>query len=70
MQAMQVVLEIGEYVCSSLIGTNNETICALSDFNGNQSMPPVNITIDFGDGSGEQVGQKICLYSINDIIFS
>ena len=58
-QVMEVIVEVGEYTCSKVTGAsspfNNETICALKDAFGNQSMPPVNITIDFGDGSGEQV---------------
>jgi hypothetical protein len=59
-QVMEVIIEFGDYTCSKATGVgtadgNNETICALKDAFGNQSMPPVNITIDFGDGSGEQV---------------
>ena len=55
-----MIIEFGDYTCSKATGAvtmdgNNETICALKDSFGNQSMPPVNITVDFGDGSGEQV---------------
>lgn len=56
---MQVIVEVGDYTCSKVMGVsapfNNESICALRDAFGAQSMPPVNITIDYGDGSGEQV---------------
>ena len=52
-----MVVEVGEYRCSSTNSTNAEAICALKDLSGadtGQSMPPVVITVDFGDGSGEQ----------------
>ena len=55
-------MDIGEYRCeknndtaSSQINTNG--ICSLSDqpsAGSGQSLPPVIITVDFGDGSGEQ----------------
>ena len=51
-------VEIGEYRCSNQPKSpspNNETLCAISDMMGSQSLPPVIITVDFGDGSGVQV---------------
>ena len=51
---MFLAIEFGEYKCSSTNGTNAEFICAIADGNGSQAMPPVVITVDFGDGSGEQ----------------
>ncbi len=54
-----MIVEVGDYTCSKVMGVsapfNNESICALRDAFGAQSMPPVIITIDYGDGSGEQV---------------
>lgn len=52
-------LQFGEYVCSGLPQngvSNNITGCAIDDVYGGsgQSMPPVIITVDYGDGSGEQ----------------
>ena len=53
---MFVTIEFGEYRCSGNNETDNdETICAIADTNGDQAMPPVRITVDFGDGSGPQV---------------
>ena len=54
---MLLTVELGEYRCSSskLVGSNDETICALKDSQDGQSMAPVRITVDFGDGSGEQL---------------
>ena len=56
---MSLVLEFGEYRCSSkdLRFSNSETVCGLKDTSASdtgQSLPPVVITVDFGDGSGEQ----------------
>ena len=53
-------LQFGEYACSGYPPadgvTNNMTACAINDEYGQsgQSLPPVIITIDYGDGSGEQ----------------
>ena len=54
---MYLSVELGEYKCSNRVhqGKNDHTICAIKDSDGNQAMPPVEITVDFGDGSGEQV---------------
>ena len=56
---MSLVLEIGEYRCSatteSANGKNNEVLCAITDGGGVQVLPPVNITVNFGDGTGEQL---------------
>ena len=55
---MSLVIELGEYRCSSTSsGDNDETLCALKDLspaNTGQSMPPVFLVVDFGDGSGQQ----------------
>ena len=53
---MSLSLMIGEYTCTGSDAQNNQTHCALNDNKGGsgQSMPPVVITVDFGDGSGEQ----------------
>ena len=54
---MSLVIEFGEYRCSSTNSSNAETVCALKDTSASdtgQSLPPVVITVDFGDGSGEQ----------------
>ena len=60
---MSIVIEVGEYRCSSKIASNgnDETICALKDISAadsGQSMPPVIIRVDFGDGSGEQIWRR------------
>ena len=61
---MFLTVELGEYRCSSKTplteqddgeGDNDETICALIDQEKRQSKAPVRITVDFGDGSGEQL---------------
>ena len=62
---MFLTIELGEYRCSSKSpsttageddeGDNDETICALIDREKRQSKAPVKITVDFGDGSGEQL---------------
>ena len=57
LQPMSLVVEFGEYRCSSTNTTNAEAVCALKDTSASdtgQSLPPVVITVDFGDGSGEQ----------------
>lgn len=59
MEMMNLELSFGEYKCSSVNSTGTkarEAICALSDLKDGSgwSMPPVEITVDFGDGSGEQ----------------
>jgi hypothetical protein len=55
---MQLVVEVGEHRCSSTgssaNGENNEMLCAINNA-GAQVLPPVNITINFGDGTGEQL---------------
>ena len=59
-----MVLSIGDYKCQKSNGTgaNAVGICALYDTgfmdvtsSSGQSMPPVVITVDYGDGSGEQM---------------
>lgn len=59
---MSLVIEFGEYRCSSdSSGDNDETICALRDLSSadtGQSMPPVVIVVDFGDGSGQQMWSR------------
>ena len=61
-QKMSVVIEFGEYRCSSdSSGNNDETICALKDLSSaetGQSMAPVFLVIDFGDGSGQQIWHR------------
>ena len=54
---MDVTVEMGEYKCSNVANSdgNDWTKCAIADSAGNQAMPPVEITVDYGDGSGEQV---------------
>ena len=57
LQPMNLVIEFGEYRCSATNTSNAETVCALKDTSASdtgQSLPPVVITVDFGDGSGEQ----------------
>ena len=57
LQPMSLVVEFGEYRCSSTNSSNAESVCALKDTSASdtgQSLPPVVITVDFGDGSGEQ----------------
>ena len=55
---MMLIVELGEHRCSattqSSSGSNNEVLCALKDSQGDQVLPPVKITVNFGDGSGEQ----------------
>jgi len=57
-EKMSVVVEFGEYRCSSdSSGDNDETICALKDLSSakaGQSMAPIFLVIDYGDGSGQQ----------------
>ena len=57
-QNLFVTVELGDYKCSSAsssaLAKNDETLCALKDKTGEQSLPPVNISVNFGDGSGEQ----------------
>ena len=62
---MYLSVELGEYKCSNRVhtGVNDHTKCAIMDSDGNQAMPPVEITVDFGDGSGEQVN-----FHLNSII--
>ena len=53
-----MTVELGEYRCSNkpVSGPNDENLCALyTNSDGSQALPPVTITVDFGDGSGEQV---------------
>ena len=55
---MYLTVELGEYRCSSKVpseGENDERSCALIDKKQGQSKAPVRITIDFGDGSGQQL---------------
>ena len=55
---MFLTVELGEYRCSSKTASeeeNDENICALIDKENGQSKAPVKITVDFGDGSGEQL---------------
>ena len=51
-------MEFGHHRCSSTtsspIGGNNEVLCAIKDAAGGQSLPPVEIVVNFGDGTGEQ----------------
>ena len=58
-QDMSLIVEIGEYRCSatteSSVGKNNEVLCAITDGLGVQALPPVNISVNFGDGTGEQL---------------
>ena len=55
-----MLLQFGEYICTAMSGwtesPNNVSACAIQDVYGGsgQSMPPVIITVDYGDGSGEQ----------------
>ena len=62
MEAVELEVSFGEYVCKAENGTgdNMAAICALKDSQGTrlQSMPPVLITVDYGDGSGEQIWSR------------
>ena len=54
---MFLSVEMGEYRCSNAVSRsgNDERICALKDSQEAQSKAPVRVTVDFGDGSGEQL---------------
>jgi hypothetical protein len=57
LQPVYIFIELGEYRCSAVTagaGGNDETQCALSSSSG-QARPPVVVTVNYGDGSGEQV---------------
>ena len=55
---MLLVVELGEHRCSATTASsagNDETLCAIVDGGGKQALPPVNISVNFGDGTGEQL---------------
>ena len=55
---MLLVVELGEHRCSATSASsagNDETLCAIVDGGGKQALPPVNISVNFGDGTGEQL---------------
>ena len=63
MEAVELEVSFGEYVCKHENGTgdNMHAICGLKDSSGagsGNSMPPVLITVDYGDGSGEQIWSR------------
>ena len=63
MEAVMLEVSFGEYVCKPENGTgdNMHAICGIKDNSGTRSgisMPPVRITVDYGDGSGEQIWSR------------
>ena len=57
-KVMYLNVELGEYRCSTKPGDQGNQNCALNDGNGKGSLPPVQIRVDFGDGSGEQLWMR------------